>query len=179
MHLARPFLGCKRTMVTDNFFTSSELGLNLLTQNTYLLGTMRKGRKGTPTDFIDEKLELGKVRFAFRQHETIVKFQAKKTKQVNLYSTTHHDEQMHQRVAVPCAYVLTPAMNEIVYATTIDALIDLLDPGRCPERVMSDFELAPLKSFQALLPTADLSEYRARRNCYDISTATALTNEKL
>uniref|UniRef100_A0A915EDV3 PiggyBac transposable element-derived protein domain-containing protein n=1 Tax=Ditylenchus dipsaci TaxID=166011 RepID=A0A915EDV3_9BILA len=58
MHLARPFLGCKRTMVTDNFFTSSELGLNLLTQNTYLLGTMRKGRKGTPTDFIDEKLEI-------------------------------------------------------------------------------------------------------------------------
>uniref|UniRef100_A0A915DTA2 Uncharacterized protein n=1 Tax=Ditylenchus dipsaci TaxID=166011 RepID=A0A915DTA2_9BILA len=61
-------------------------------------GDYAKRKKRNSTDFIDEKLEVRtwKSSIRLRQHETIVKFQAKKTKQVNLYSTTHHDEQMHR-----------------------------------------------------------------------------------
>uniref|UniRef100_A0A915D6F7 PiggyBac transposable element-derived protein domain-containing protein n=1 Tax=Ditylenchus dipsaci TaxID=166011 RepID=A0A915D6F7_9BILA len=37
----------------------------------------------------------GKAQFVFREQETMLKFQAKPTKQVNLYSTVHHNKEVH------------------------------------------------------------------------------------
>jgi hypothetical protein len=58
MDLCQPFLNAYRTIVTDNFFTSSKLGLNLMSKNTYLLGTIRKNRIGNPKNFLNEDVEV-------------------------------------------------------------------------------------------------------------------------
>lgn len=65
LNLASDFMGCGRTIVADNFFTSPRLGLQLWPRKTFLLGTIRKNREGTPKDFVEEKLEVifGKVFF--------------------------------------------------------------------------------------------------------------------
>ena len=59
-------------------------------KRTQLLGTIRRNRQGNPKDFIGEKVEVGKTKYVFRQQETLMKFQAKPTKEVILYSTAHH-----------------------------------------------------------------------------------------
>jgi hypothetical protein len=56
--LSSKFQNAGRTIVTDNFFTSSELGQQLLKKQTRLLGTIRRNRQGNPKDFIDEKVEV-------------------------------------------------------------------------------------------------------------------------
>lgn len=59
MELATKFLDEGRTIVADNFFTSSRLGLDLWSRKTYLLGTLRKNRTDNPNDFIKEPFEVG------------------------------------------------------------------------------------------------------------------------
>jgi hypothetical protein len=44
--------------VTDNYFTSPELGAYLLSKDIYLTGTIRTNRKGLPNGFVKEKLEV-------------------------------------------------------------------------------------------------------------------------
>ena len=110
MDLTRDFQDRGRTVVGDNWFISSHLGKALWTRKTFLFGTIRTNREGNPKDFIQEKIEVsfflqgiilvefqeGKSKFAFRQEETLLHFQARKTKQVLLYSTKHHSKEIHR-----------------------------------------------------------------------------------
>jgi hypothetical protein len=66
MDLSSKFQNAGRIIVTDNFFTSSELGQSLLKKRTQLLGTIRRNRQGNPKDFIGEKVEVGKTKYVFR-----------------------------------------------------------------------------------------------------------------
>lgn len=59
LSLVDPFLGCGRTIVTDNYFTSSELGRTLYqAKNTQLLGTIRRNRTSLPKEFVNEALSV-------------------------------------------------------------------------------------------------------------------------
>jgi hypothetical protein len=57
-NLVSDFTDRGRMIVTDNFFTSPWLGQRLWDANTYLLGTIRKNREGTPKDFVEEKIQV-------------------------------------------------------------------------------------------------------------------------
>ena len=47
MDLTDGLLGCYRTVVADNFFTSISLANRLLRNDTYLIGTLRSNRAGS------------------------------------------------------------------------------------------------------------------------------------
>ncbi|XP_060806465.1 piggyBac transposable element-derived protein 4 [Amyelois transitella] len=61
MKLCQPYLGVGRSVVTDNFYTSVDLAKKLLDNNTHLIGTLRKNRKGLPKKVIQEKLKKGEM----------------------------------------------------------------------------------------------------------------------
>jgi hypothetical protein len=97
LRLTKKWLSDGRVIVADNFFTSCQLGKELWLLKTFLLGTIRINRSGNPEDFVSDKLEPtteGKSKYVFRQQETLMKFQAKPTKQVLLYSTKHHKPEL-------------------------------------------------------------------------------------
>ena len=45
------------SLVVDNFFTDMTLGSDLLVQNTYLTGTVRRNRRGVPKKVVAKKLQ--------------------------------------------------------------------------------------------------------------------------
>jgi len=56
------YLGRGHRLVVDNWYMSPKLAHHLLTQNTYVLGTVRKTRKNMPTiKPEDKKLEKGRI----------------------------------------------------------------------------------------------------------------------
>jgi len=59
LKLLQPYLGCFRKVVMDNWFTSPALAQELLNQNTYCLGNIRKKRKFMPP--MNSKLAKGEV----------------------------------------------------------------------------------------------------------------------
>nr|CAH7714764.1 unnamed protein product [Callosobruchus chinensis] len=61
MHLSQKLLISGRTVVTDNYYTSFELAINLLDKKTHLLGTLRSNRRGNPEEVINKKLKRGEV----------------------------------------------------------------------------------------------------------------------
>lgn len=61
MRLCQQYLNHNRTIVTDNFFTSSALGKSLFDKKTFLLGTVRQNRVGNPSDFLKEKIPVCKI----------------------------------------------------------------------------------------------------------------------
>jgi hypothetical protein len=52
--LCHEFLKSGRTLITDNFFTSTRLGKYLAANQTYLVGTLRKSRSENPDVFMSE-----------------------------------------------------------------------------------------------------------------------------
>jgi hypothetical protein len=61
MDLAYGLLGCHRTVVVDNFFTSISLAESLLWNDTYLIGTLRSNRAGSGHEVVQKKLKRGEV----------------------------------------------------------------------------------------------------------------------
>uniref|UniRef100_A0A915EP55 MULE transposase domain-containing protein n=1 Tax=Ditylenchus dipsaci TaxID=166011 RepID=A0A915EP55_9BILA len=57
-----------------------------------------------------------------------------------------------ERTAIPCVYVLTTAMNELIYSTIMNALKDVLEDNWAPTIVISDFESAALNGVMSQLP---------------------------
>ena len=61
MNLSEDLLGCYRTIVTDNFFTSISLAEHLLQNDTYLIGTFRSNRAVSGQEIVQKKLKHGEV----------------------------------------------------------------------------------------------------------------------
>ena len=61
MDLTDGLLGCYRTVVADNFFTSISLTKRLLRNDTYLIGTLRSNRAGSEHAVVQKKLKRGEV----------------------------------------------------------------------------------------------------------------------
>lgn len=79
-----------RNVTTDNFFTSYDLGQFLLTQNTTLLGTMRKSRTEIPPEFLPKTREEFESKFAFTNSTALVSYAPRKNRTVVLLSTMHN-----------------------------------------------------------------------------------------
>lgn len=90
MNLCKPILNCGRTVITDNWYTSVELATNLLNNQTHLVGTVRKNRKGLPKDVVEKKLKANE--HIIRENSrgiSILKWHDKRD--ILLLSTKHSD----------------------------------------------------------------------------------------
>ena len=61
MGSSEDLLGCYRTVIVDNFFTSIPLAKCLLRNYTYLIGTLRSNRVGAGHKVVQKKLKRGEV----------------------------------------------------------------------------------------------------------------------
>lgn len=50
-----------RTLTIDNWYTSVSLAHKMLNQNTHVVGTIRKNRKGLPKEILNKKLKKGEI----------------------------------------------------------------------------------------------------------------------
>nr|CAH7738435.1 unnamed protein product [Callosobruchus chinensis] len=60
MHLSQKLLNSGRTVVTDNYYTSFELAINLLDEKR-IYWELRSNRRGNPKEVINKKLKRGEV----------------------------------------------------------------------------------------------------------------------
>ena len=85
-HLA----GSGRNITTDNFFTSYELGQELLQENLTLLGTMRQNRGEIPEEMLPQKKrEVLSTKFCYGNNTQLASYVPKKNKAVIVSSTEH------------------------------------------------------------------------------------------
>ncbi|XP_062308098.1 piggyBac transposable element-derived protein 4-like [Osmerus eperlanus] len=88
-----------RNVTCDNFFTSYELGRELMaTRNMTVVGTVRKNRAELPSELLTTKTRrVLSSQFAFTPTTTLVSYLAKKNKNVLLMSTRHTDAEISDR----------------------------------------------------------------------------------
>ncbi|OXA42206.1 PiggyBac transposable element-derived protein 4 [Folsomia candida] len=88
MQLMEPYLGLNHHIYCDNWFTSPNLALELLSRQTYLCGTIRKDRKNL--DAPKTKMKKGEV-IVKSANEVMTEFWRDK-KIVSMISTIHNHE---------------------------------------------------------------------------------------
>jgi Transposase IS4 len=72
MNLSEPYLDENRIVATDNFYTSLPLAKSLLDRQTYLMGDLRKNRKGLLVDVSQAKFKKGQIIGRKDQDEIVV-----------------------------------------------------------------------------------------------------------
>ncbi|XP_046872053.1 piggyBac transposable element-derived protein 4-like, partial [Hypomesus transpacificus] len=89
-----------RNVTCDNFFTSYDLGRELMaTRNMTMVGTVRKNRSELPSELLtttNRRRVLSSL-FAFTPTTTLVSYLAKKNKNVLLMSTRHTNDEISDR----------------------------------------------------------------------------------
>lgn len=100
--LAEPLYGTGRNITADNWFSSVSLADDLRSNNLSYVGTIKKNRKGIPTELkeIKDRAE-GSSLFAFGERSTLVSFVPKKNKNVLLISTLHYDDSIDDETSKP------------------------------------------------------------------------------
>lgn len=88
MELGHNYLAQGRIFITDNFYTSIELAETLLSNNTHLVGTLRKNRKGVPREIASKRLRKGDI-VGMYNNKGIVVAKWKDKRDVLVLSTTH------------------------------------------------------------------------------------------
>ena len=81
-----------RNITCDNFFTSLQLGRELLKRKITLVGTIRRNRAEWPAAFtITKERKPFTTLYGFQEDATIISYCPKKSKVVTLLSTMHND----------------------------------------------------------------------------------------
>ena len=86
LKLLKPYYKSHRNVITDSFFTSSELGKELLSKKLFLTGTIRKNRKEIPP-LASEQQPLHSTTFLNTNEQSLTIYQTKKNKSVLILST--------------------------------------------------------------------------------------------
>ncbi|XP_048853945.1 piggyBac transposable element-derived protein 4-like isoform X2 [Brienomyrus brachyistius] len=82
----------------DNFFTSYNLGQELLKRNMTMVGTVRHNKPELPPELLTVKgREVTSSQFAFTANTTLVSYVPRKGKNVMLMSTLHREGQISDR----------------------------------------------------------------------------------
>ncbi|KAK9744860.1 Transposase IS4 [Popillia japonica] len=87
VYLAQSLLNSGKEIILDNWYTSMRLGEYLLTQNTYLTGTIRSNR-GVPNQLTKLPVETYQSCFIRNDMHLIVRYKDKKD--VHLFTSKHH-----------------------------------------------------------------------------------------
>lgn len=88
MSLCKDILNFGHTVATDNWYTNLDLANQLLNQDTHLIGTVRKNRRGLPVAVVDAKLEKGES-IAMENQRGICVLKWKGKRDVLVLSTKH------------------------------------------------------------------------------------------
>lgn len=96
MKLAEPLLDSGRTLITDNWYTSLPLAVQLLNRQTHLIGTLKKNRKGIPREVTNKKLKSGEY-IAKENRKGITVLSWRDKRYVLMLSTKHSDSQIEVR----------------------------------------------------------------------------------
>lgn len=84
--------GSGRNITCDNLFSSVPLAAELQKKNLTIVGTLRKNKREIPNEFISVKdREINSSLFGFANNMTLVSYFPKKSKNVILLSTMHHN----------------------------------------------------------------------------------------
>ncbi|XP_046905958.1 piggyBac transposable element-derived protein 4-like [Hypomesus transpacificus] len=89
-----------RNVMCDNFFTSYDLGRELMaTRNMTMVGTVRKNRTELPSELLTttNRRRVLSSQFAFTPTTTLVSYLAKKNKNILLISTRHTNDEISDR----------------------------------------------------------------------------------
>ncbi|KAG5865977.1 hypothetical protein JTB14_011972 [Gonioctena quinquepunctata] len=93
LNLANNYLDQGYSLYMDNFYNSVDLARQLLERNTYCTGTLRNGRKGSPSEEKTAKLKSGKSVQRYSRQICVVKW---KDKREVLYISTEHENVLQE-----------------------------------------------------------------------------------
>ncbi|CAK1581825.1 unnamed protein product [Parnassius mnemosyne] len=88
MSLCDDILNLGHTIATDNWYTNLDLAKQLLNHDTYLIGTIRKNRRGLPMAVVEAKLEKGES-IAMENQRGITVLKWKDKRDVLVFSTKY------------------------------------------------------------------------------------------
>ena len=117
--LVKPYYNSGRNVTCDNFFTSISLAETLYANGLTLLGTMRKGRKEIPREFLSLQRPLHSTVFGYKKPSLMLSYKAKLSKCVILLTT------MHRSKEVQAAFANKP--EAILDYNTLKCPVDILD----------------------------------------------------
>ena len=100
--LYKPLYFSVVNVTANNWFTSTNLAVDLLQNQIKLLETMRRNKPDIPKEFATGKnKEVGLSLFGFSDRQTLVSYVLKKNKSVILLSTIHNDNKMDEATEKP------------------------------------------------------------------------------
>lgn len=144
-----------RNITTDNFFTSYDLGQELLKMNLTLVGTLRSSRKEIPNEMLPSKTrEENTTKFAYNGKTLLVSYVPKKNKAVLLLST------QHQSFTVPVENNLKRKPEVVLFYNSSKSGVDTLDQVSRHYSVKKGTKRWPLAIFYDLVDLAALNAYR-------------------
>ncbi|KAL6433497.1 hypothetical protein ACFW04_006540 [Cataglyphis niger] len=91
MTLCKNILGKGHTVCTDNWYTSVDLAEELIANNTHLVGTLRKNRRGNSVEVVSKKLKRGEL-IARENKSGITNLKWKDKRDVLMLSMKHSAE---------------------------------------------------------------------------------------
>ncbi|CAH2090789.1 unnamed protein product [Euphydryas editha] len=95
--LIMPISKTNRNLTFDNWFTSHELMMHLLTEHRLTsTGTVCKNKRCIPSAFLKTGKEPGTSMFGFQKDISLVSYAPKKNKVVVAMSTLHHDNKIDE-----------------------------------------------------------------------------------
>ncbi|KAG5881925.1 hypothetical protein JTB14_038446 [Gonioctena quinquepunctata] len=93
LNLANNYLDQGYSLYMDNFYNSVDLARQLLERNTYCTGTLRNGRKGSPSQVKTAKLKSGESVQCYSRKICVVKW---KDEREVLYISTEHENVLQE-----------------------------------------------------------------------------------
>lgn len=152
LDLVQLYKGSGRNVVTDNFFTSLQLGKVLSSWNMSLVGTVRKNKKILPSNMQPAKERpINSTNFAYNSDATICSYVPKKKKSVILLSTMHMTGEVENTDA---------AKPEIIkYYNKTKGGVDVMDKMLGEYTVKRRTKRWPLALFYNMVDVAALASY--------------------
>jgi hypothetical protein len=177
VYLAQSLLNSRREIILDNWYTSMRLGEFLLTQNTYLTGTIRSNR-GVPNEL---KLPLETYQSCFIRKDMHVRYKDKKD--VYLLTSKHHAgffEKSRYMVGGKLQTFKKPAHIEFYNQNmgSVDAVDQDLEPYSSLRKSYTWFTKVGLQLMLQMLLNSKVLYSKAHGSCMSILNCVAMASYK-
>jgi hypothetical protein len=144
-----------RNITTDNFFTSYDLGQELLEIKLGLVGTVRSTRKEVPKEFLPSKgREEASTLFGVNGKTLLASYVPKKNRAVILLST------QHQQFAIPAEDNVKKKPEVILFYNSTKSGVDTMDQMSRHFSVKKGTKRWPLAVFYDIIDLAALNAYK-------------------
>lgn len=150
--LIQPISKSNRNLTFDNWFTSHELMMHLLTEHRLTsVGTVRKNKRCIPPAFLKTGKQPGSSMFGFQKDITLLSYSPNKNKVVIAMSTLHHDDKIDENTG-------DKRKPEIVtFYNSTKAGVDVVDELSTTYDVSRNSKRWPMTIFYGLLNMAAIN----------------------